>query len=130
MALQVRGGDRRDDAAGQRRRGIKEPDFSQSFGVSFFAQGNPDLKPERSRTFDVGVEQRLGGGRGRVEATYFDHRYDDQIAYQIVDFDTFQGTLREPGRDQGARPRDRARGRARLVSSASRRSTHISTARS
>jgi vitamin B12 transporter len=72
--------------------GIKEPDFFQSFGVSFFARGNPDLKAERSVTFDVGLEQRLLEGRFKAEATYFHHDYEDQIAYTILDFTTFQGT--------------------------------------
>lgn len=72
--------------------GIKEPSFFQSFGVSFFARGNPDLKPERSRTFDLGIEQRLFGGRLRAEATAFRHDYLDQVAYHVVDFKTFQGT--------------------------------------
>jgi outer membrane receptor protein involved in Fe transport len=92
VAVQVHGGEDATTLRASAGKGIKEPDLLQSYGVSFFALGNPDLKPERSRTFDVGVEQRLGGGRGRVEASYFDHRYDDQIAYQIVDFDTFQGS--------------------------------------
>lgn len=72
--------------------GIKEPDFFQSFGLSFYAQGNPDLKPERSRTYDVGVEQRLAGDRVRAQATFFHHDYRDQIAYHLVDPNTFQGT--------------------------------------
>jgi vitamin B12 transporter len=72
--------------------GIKEPSFFQSFGVSFYAQGNPDLKPERSRTYDFGVEQRLGGDRFRAQATAFHQEYFDQVAYQIVDPNTFQGT--------------------------------------
>src|SRR5262245_23419051 len=78
--------------------GIKEPDFFQSYGVSFFAQGNPDLKPERSRTFDLGVEQRLAHGRLRAEATAFHHDYRDQIAYELVDFTTFEGTYVNLGR--------------------------------
>lgn len=72
--------------------GIKEPDFYQSYGLSFFAQGNPDLEAERSRTYDVGLEQRLVDGRMALEATYFRHTYLDQIAYTVVDFDTFQGS--------------------------------------
>jgi vitamin B12 transporter len=72
--------------------GIKEPDFFQSFGVSFFAQGNPDLKPERSVTFDGGIEQRFLGDLFRAEATYFHHEYKDQIAYTVIDFTTFEGT--------------------------------------
>lgn len=72
--------------------GIKEPDFFQSFGISQFARGNPDLRPERSRTFDVGLEQRLLDGRARAEATVFHHEYLDQIAFTVVDFTTFEGT--------------------------------------
>jgi vitamin B12 transporter len=78
--------------------GIKEPDFFQSFGASFFARGNPELKPERSRSFDVGVEQRLFGDRLRATATAFHHDYRDQIAFQIVDFTTFEGTYVNLGR--------------------------------
>jgi len=70
----------------------------QAFGTSLFAQGNPDLKPERSRTYDLGVEQRLFAGRLRAEATAFHHEYLDQIAFTVVDFDTFQGTYVNLGR--------------------------------
>lgn len=72
--------------------GIKEPNFFESYGISFYAQGNPDLKPEKSRTFDAGIEQRLFGGRARAGATFFHHEYRDQITYDVLDFTTFQGT--------------------------------------
>lgn len=72
--------------------GIKEPSFLESYGESFFAKGNPDLDPERSTTFDVGVEQRLFTGRLRAAATFFHHDYHDQIAYTVVDWSTFEGT--------------------------------------
>ncbi len=72
--------------------GIKEPSFFESYGESFFAQGNPDLEPERSTTFDVGVEQRLFASRLRASLTFFHHDYEDQIAYSVVDFETFEGT--------------------------------------
>ena len=74
-------------------KGIKEPTFFESYGVSFFAQGNPDLRPERSVTFDAGLEQRLFANRVRLEATFFHHDYRDQINYQVVDPTTFQGTF-------------------------------------
>jgi outer membrane cobalamin receptor len=77
--------------------GIKEPDFFQSFGSPFTA-GNPDLDPERSRTFDLGIERRLLGGRLRVEATAFHHDYLDQIAFTVVDFTTFEGMYVNIGR--------------------------------
>ncbi len=72
--------------------GIKEPDFFQSFDVSFFARGNPKLKPERSRSFDAGLEQRLFRSRLRAGVTAFHHDYHDQIAYQVLDFTTFEGS--------------------------------------
>jgi vitamin B12 transporter len=73
--------------------GIKEPTFFESFGVSFYAQGNPLLRPERSVTFDAGVEQRLFADRLRLEATAFHHDYRDQINFQVLDPVTFQGTF-------------------------------------
>jgi vitamin B12 transporter len=73
--------------------GIKEPSFFESYGVSFFAKGNPDLDPERSRTVDGGIEQRLFANRLRVQLTGFYHDYRDQITYTILDFTTFEGTF-------------------------------------
>ncbi|HEX9185751.1 MAG TPA: TonB-dependent receptor, partial [Vicinamibacteria bacterium] len=72
--------------------GIKEPSFLESFGESFFAKGNPDLDPERSTTFDLGLEQRLLGSRLRASATAFRHDYRDQIAYTVTDWTTYEGT--------------------------------------
>jgi vitamin B12 transporter len=71
--------------------GIKEPGFFESFGTSIYAKGNPDLKPERSRTYDAGVEQRAFGDHLRVTATAFRHDYLDQISY-TSDPATFLGT--------------------------------------
>jgi vitamin B12 transporter len=92
LAWRVRGGEDATTLRASGGAGIKEPDFFQSFGASFFAQGNPDLEPERSRTFDAGIEQRLLGGRLRAEAVFFHHDYLDQIAFTLLDFTTFQGT--------------------------------------
>jgi vitamin B12 transporter len=92
VAVRLRGGDDATTLRASGGTGIKEPTFFESFGVSFYAKGNPELEAERSRTFDLGLEQRLLAGRVRLEATAFQHRYLKQIAYQVVDFDTFQGT--------------------------------------
>jgi outer membrane cobalamin receptor len=78
--------------------GIKAPSFLESYGESFFAKGNPDLAPEQSRTFDLGLEQRLLGSRLRATVTAFHQDYRDQIAYTVVDFDTFAGTYVNLGR--------------------------------
>jgi vitamin B12 transporter len=72
--------------------GVKEPSFLESYGESFFAKGNPNLDPERSTTFDVGLEQRLLGNRLRASVTAFHHDYRDQIAWTVVDWSTYQGT--------------------------------------
>jgi outer membrane cobalamin receptor len=98
VAARLRGGEDATTLRASGGAGIKEPSFFETFGVSFYAKGNPDLKPERSRTFDVGVEQRLFHSRLRAEATWFYHSYRDQIAYQIVDFTTFAGSYINLGR--------------------------------
>lgn len=80
--------------------GIKEPNFFESYGISFFARGNPDLLPERSRTVDLGFEQRLLEGRLRAGATFFHHLYSDQIAYFVRDDATFEGSYTNLGRSR------------------------------
>ena len=54
--------------------GIRSPD---AFELAF--TDNPDLRPERSRSYDVGVERALAGGLVVAEATWFANRYDDLI---------------------------------------------------
>jgi vitamin B12 transporter len=71
--------------------GIKEPSMLESFGLSFFARGNPDLEPERSRSFEIGVDQRFGRDRAKIELAYFDNRFEDLIWTQTTDFTTFEG---------------------------------------
>ena len=92
LAVRLRDGDDATTLRASAGMGIKEPSFLESYGESFFARGNPDLDPERSTTFDVGIEQRLLGSRLRASVTAFHHAYRDQIAYTVVDFNTFEGT--------------------------------------
>jgi len=62
--------------------GIKEPTFVENFGTgSPFFRGNPDLKPERSESWEVGVDQSLLAGMVEVSATYFRSRFGDLIAF-------------------------------------------------
>jgi outer membrane cobalamin receptor len=69
--------------------GIKEPNLLQSFSANPYFLGNPELKPERSRGVDAGIEQRLAGDRVRVDATWFANRYRDIIALGPSDPATF-----------------------------------------
>ena len=41
--------------------------------------GNPDLRPERVRTFEAGGDLALSGGRISLEATYFNARTEDAL---------------------------------------------------
>lgn len=92
LALRLREGEDATTLRASAGAGIKEPGFLESYGESFFAKGNPDLDPERSASFDVGLEQRLLQSRLRAVVTLFHHDYRDQIAYTVLDYDTFEGT--------------------------------------
>jgi len=76
--------------------GIKAPSFFESYGTSSYALGNPDLEPERARTYDAGFDLRLGDGV-KLSATWFHHQYLDQIAYRIVSYSPFIGTYENLG---------------------------------
>ncbi|HSA56424.1 MAG TPA: TonB-dependent receptor [Gemmatimonadaceae bacterium] len=62
---------------------FKAPTFLESFS-SAFSVGNPDLVPERSRSWELGVRQALAGGRAQVAVTWFDQRFRDLIQYTFV----------------------------------------------
>jgi vitamin B12 transporter len=61
--------------------GIKEPRFDQILGDNFGDFGNPSLKPEASKTWTTGLEQKLRDDRVRLTAEYFYSRF-----YNIVTF--------------------------------------------
>lgn len=64
-------------------RAIKEPTFFENFATGF-AVGNPDLEPERSASWEVGVEQPLFGDALTLRATWFDQTFEDLIQYAAV----------------------------------------------
>jgi vitamin B12 transporter len=69
--------------------GFKAPSLSElfeSFPPFFFA--NPDLKPERSKGWDLGVEQRLLDDRLQLELGYFRNDIEDLITVDPVTFST------------------------------------------
>lgn len=80
--------------------GIKEPKFVESFSPSFFFHGNPTLKPERSRSFEVGVEQKFWADRARFELDWFDNRFRDLIGFRVLDFTTFEGAFFNVGKSK------------------------------
>jgi vitamin B12 transporter len=61
--------------------GIVEPQFSQSYGGDPCDPGNPALKPEESKTWTTGIEQKLADDRVKVSAEYFSNRFYDIISF-------------------------------------------------
>ena len=61
--------------------GFKAPTLSELFQSypAFFFIANPDLRPETSTGYDVGVEQALVGDRLRAGATYYYNRVRNLI---------------------------------------------------
>ena len=48
--------------------------------------GNPDLRPETARNFDLGFEHQFLEGKAQVFATYFNRRSNDLIAFSSISF--------------------------------------------
>ena len=65
--------------------GIKEPRFDQIFDDAFGDLGNPNLKPESSKTWTVGLDQKLDNGRFRLTGEYFSSRFYDMISFAFCD---------------------------------------------
>ncbi len=76
-SYRLSGGTRLRAAAGS---GIKNPDIFELFGFdpSSFV-GNPNVKPESSRGWEAGFDQRFGP-RFEIGVTYFDSKLEDEIA--------------------------------------------------
>ena len=72
--------------------GIKEPDFSQTFGIGRFGIiPNPSLKPEQNRTVEGAVVQNFLGDRYSVSAGYYNNLFRDQIAFASIPPTFFTG---------------------------------------
>lgn len=67
--------------------GFRAPTFNELFFPNF---GNPDLGPERSSEWNVGLDLELLGERVQLSATYFDRRVTDDIVTVLVDPETFE----------------------------------------
>lgn len=65
--------------------GFKAPTLTQLFDNSF-GSANPNLKPEQSRGWDVGIEQRGFDDRFNASLTYFNNNIRDLINFDPVTF--------------------------------------------
>ncbi|MGK7953141.1 MAG: TonB-dependent receptor plug domain-containing protein [Xenococcaceae cyanobacterium] len=66
-------------------RNFRVPTLFNLYSNSPFAQGNPDLEPERGDSFDIGIDQQLGD-IGLIRFTFFSNTITDNIAYDSVNF--------------------------------------------
>ncbi|MGH7606726.1 MAG: TonB-dependent receptor plug domain-containing protein [Gemmatimonadales bacterium] len=63
--------------------GFKEPTFFENFATGF-ATGNPDLRPERSVSWEAGIEHTVPGTTVSFAVTYFDQRFRDLIVFDFT----------------------------------------------
>ena len=59
--------------------GITNPTFIERYGFFTNFVGNPGLRPEHSRGWEVGIDQQLAGGKARLSLTWFSQRLEDEI---------------------------------------------------
>nr|WP_295670939.1 TonB-dependent receptor [Sphingomonas sp.] len=68
--------------------GVKNPGYYELYGYSDGRYiGNPNLKPEKSKGWEAGLDQEIAGGKASIGVTYFDSRLTDEI------FTTFPAPL-------------------------------------
>ena len=75
-------------------KGFKAATFTEQFAQGF-ATGNPDLDPEKSYSWEVGVDQVLWKNQLVLGATYFYQKFDDLITFinrpdPLPDFENIQ----------------------------------------
>lgn len=62
--------------------GLKAPSFIENFGSgSPFVIGNPNLQPEESTTWEVGIDQPLTTVAAELSLTYFSADYKNLVAF-------------------------------------------------
>ncbi|PMB24771.1 TonB-dependent receptor [Fischerella thermalis CCMEE 5198] len=62
-------------------RNFRTPTIANLFNNNPTNIGNPDLKPEKGDSFDVGIDQKLGN-IGLLRLTFFSNRVSDTIAFK------------------------------------------------
>jgi vitamin B12 transporter len=72
--------------------GFAAPSSSHRYGVPAWGQAaNPDIKPEKSKGWDIGVDHTVLGGMYTVSATYFKNKFTDLIDWQYTNMETWEG---------------------------------------
>ena len=72
--------------------GSTNPSFIEIFGYAPSSfEGNPSLTPEKSTSYDLGIEQSFYGGRGLIDLTLFSGLLKNEIV-SLFDSQTFMGS--------------------------------------
>ncbi len=69
---------------------VKNPTFAERFGFYTNFMGNPNLEPEESTSWELGIDQQLGDLS--LAATVFDAELDNEIDGFVYDPETFAYT--------------------------------------
>jgi vitamin B12 transporter len=80
--------------------GIKEPTLIESYSQSPYFRGNPLLKPEKSVSFDFGLEQEIPGTGTRIELAWFSNHFRNQIGFVTTNYQTYEGTFFNLGKSR------------------------------
>jgi len=62
---------------------FRAPNFNELY---FPFSGDPNLLPETTEGFDVGVQQRIGGSGVTLDLTWFDIEFDQLIEFDLTSF--------------------------------------------
>ncbi len=60
---------------------FKEPSIRENFAKGAFEVGDPNLKPEQSHSWEIGLEQSFAHERVTLTANYFDQHFRNLIQY-------------------------------------------------
>jgi len=80
--------------------GSKAPTFTERYG--YFEDlfiGNPKLKPESSKGWEIGFDSRWSNDRYQLQMTYFDQNLEDEIDGFVYDPDSFLFTAQNKDTD-------------------------------
>ncbi len=64
-------------------RGVQEPSLLQNFANEAYYVGNPNLKPEKTNSFEAGLSRDFFSRRVHAEASYFRNAFRDLIIYDF-----------------------------------------------
>lgn len=85
---------------GSTGKAFRPPTIDELYKLTFhnpdrWIYGNPDLKPEVTTSWEVGLMQKLFGGKTRFSTTYFESYVDDLIAAMATKTDPATGRVIE-----------------------------------